>query len=309
MKILEVKDVSKSYGTQLVLDSISMTIAQGKIYGLLGPNGAGKTTLIRIINQIISLDKGDVFFKGHPMKREFVEKIGYLPEERGLYVKMKVGEHLIYLARLKGMKAAQAKKVIADLLDEFDMNSWWNKKIEQLSKGMQQKLQFIISIMHQPDFVILDEPFTGFDPVNVELVKDKILNLRKNGVTFMLSTHRMESVEELCDSVMLINKAKKVLDGDKHQIKEKYSKNLYEIEFRGAIQKTIPDTHSKWSIVKRDESEVNGKSSFQIQLPGGTFLNEILPEWITYGNVNSVTEIIPSMHDIFISLVNENKDE
>ncbi|MBT4729502.1 MAG: ABC transporter ATP-binding protein [Bacteroidetes bacterium] len=309
MNVLEVKSVSKSYGSHLVLNDISLEIPKNKIYGLLGPNGAGKTTLIRIINQIISLDKGEIIFNGQKMRRDFVERIGYLPEERGLYAKMKVGEHMIYLAALKGMTGAAAKDKIKAYLKEFDIYNWWNKKVEQLSKGMQQKLQFIIAIMHDPDFVILDEPFTGFDPVNVELVKSKIRELRDQGTTFMLSTHRMESVEELCDSVSMIDQANKVLDGNKREIRENYSQNIFELIYDGNFSNDITRENQYWKSIETNEVDEWGKSKIRFKLLENVHVNDVMPLWMEYGQIYSVNEIIPSMNDIFISLVNRKIDE
>jgi ABC-2 type transport system ATP-binding protein len=309
MNVLEVKGVSKSYGNHLVLNDISLEIPEKKIYGLLGPNGAGKTTLIRIINQIITLDKGEVLFKGEPMKREFVERMGYLPEERGLYTKMKVGEHMLYLASLKGLTGAAARETIKSYLNEFDIYSWWNKKVEQLSKGMQQKLQFIISIMHNPDFVILDEPFTGFDPVNVELVKAKIRELKDNGTTFMLSTHRMESVEELCDNVTLIHKANKVLDGNKFDIKNKYSKNTFRVVYTDMHESQLEEQNKFWKTIDQKGENEHGYSTIDFVLQDRIQSNEVMHEWMKLGKIYSVNEIIPSMNDIFISLVNNESDE
>ncbi|MBC8344295.1 MAG: ATP-binding cassette domain-containing protein [Bacteroidetes bacterium] len=309
MNVLDIKDVSKSFGNHLVLNDISLQIPKNKIFGLLGPNGAGKTTLIRIINQIITLDKGQILFNGKPIKREFVEKMGYLPEERGLYPKMKVGEHMLYLAALKGMTGAKARETIKKYLKEFDLYDWWYKKVEQLSKGMQQKLQFIISIMHDPDFVILDEPFTGFDPLNVELVKSRIKELKEQGTTFMLSTHRMDSVEELCDYVTLINKANKVLDGNKNEIRQTYSKNIFEIIYDGAESRDIPGRNQFWNSFENKGLDEQGRTTIRFMLDQHVRVNEVMPLWLQYGDIYSVNEIIPSMNDIFISLVNTQADE
>jgi len=303
MNILEIRAVSKSYEKNLVLDNVSLSIPTQAIYGLLGPNGAGKTTLIRIINKIIMQDQGEVIFKGRRLERNDLFKLGYLPEERGLYSKMKVGEHLLYLAKLKGMKTYDAHKVVKSYLQEFEISDWFNKKIEQLSKGMQQKIQFIIAIMHNPDFVILDEPFSGFDPVNAELIKNKILDLRKNGVTFMLSTHRMESVEELCNYVTLINKSKQVIDGEKRKIKEQFSTSTYEI--RGKIISPITsDGNSLFEVLENEWCEEEQNHKLKCKLNAGININDVINYLIKSMEIHSLREIVPSMNDIFISLVN-----
>jgi len=309
MNILEVKQVSKSFGNKQVLNRISLDIPKNSIYGLLGPNGAGKTTLIRIINQIINNDEGEIMFNHKPITRTDIQRLGYLPEERGLYGKMKVGEHLIYLAHLKGMKGNLAGDVIRQYLKEFEIQGWWNMKVEQLSKGMQQKLQFIIAIMHKPEFVILDEPFTGFDPVNIDLIRNKILELKAAGTTFMLSTHRMESVEELCDHVTLINKANKVIDGEKYEIKRRYSENLYQIEY-AAQEPFLKIRESRYySLTDNSATRIQGRMALKIQLKPGSRINDVLPELLSDIEICSVNEIIPSMHDIFVSLVKENNNE
>ena len=229
MNILETKEVSKSYSSHKVLDKVSIRIKEGEIFGLLGPNGAGKTTLIRMINQITAPDEGEILFFGNKLKREDIKNIGYLPEERGLYKKMKVGEQAIYLAELKGLSKKEAKKRLEYWFERFEIGDWWNKRIEELSKGMAQKIQFITTILHEPKLLIFDEPFSGFDPLNANLLKNEILNLREKGATIIFSTHNMESVEEICDSIALINKSKKILEGNVYEIKEKFKKNIFEI--------------------------------------------------------------------------------
>lgn len=304
---LEIKTVSKSFGNQKVLDDISIQVPEAKIFGLLGPNGAGKTTLIRIINQIINLDHGEITFLGQAITRKDVYRIGYLPEERGLYSKMKVGEHLLYMARLKGMPDRQAKDTIRKFLDEFDIFSWWNKKVEQLSKGMQQKLQFIIAIMHNPKLIILDEPFTGFDPVNIELVKNKIRDLKKNGTTFILSTHRMDSVEELCDHIALINKSKKVIEGDKSDIKNTYKQNIFQIECAHDLKADLSHIAGSEQIdsVQTDEN----KYAIRFKLNQPDTLNQLIESLIKQTQIYSVNEMIPTINEIFISLVNNQSNE
>ncbi|HHT04263.1 MAG TPA: ATP-binding cassette domain-containing protein, partial [Bacteroidales bacterium] len=229
MILFSAKDVSKTYTNHKALDKVSIEVEQGSIFGLLGPNGAGKTTLIRIINQITAPDEGEIFFMGEKLKADHVHSIGYLPEERGLYKKMKVGEQAIYLAELKGIKRADAKKRLEFWFEKFDILSWWNRKVEELSKGMQQKVQFVTTILHEPKLLIFDEPFSGFDPINTNLLKQEILELKKKGATIIFSTHNMESVEEICDSIALINKSRKILDGKVVDIKQKFKKNQYEV--------------------------------------------------------------------------------
>jgi len=308
MNILEVKNISKTYGKKKVLNQISLAVPQGKIYGLLGPNGAGKTTLIRIINQIIASDEGEVWFKGSPMTRNQVEKLGYLPEERGLYTKMKVGEHLIYMAQLRGIKSLNAPKVVKNYMREFDILDWWNMKVEQLSKGMQQKLQFIIAIMHSPDFVILDEPFSGFDPVNAEFIKNKILELKGQGVTFMLSTHRMDSVEELCDHVTLIHKANKVLDGEKHKIKSQFKTNKYEIIYSHTSRPVESET-PVFQIISNEKNDNPDWMTLTVSLKPGRTVNELLHYLLDMTEIHAFRELIPGMNEIFISLVKDVENE
>ena len=305
MNILEVRNLSKSYGQHLVLNDISLSIPRNSIYGLLGPNGAGKTTLIRIINQIISHDKGEILLNNKIISRSDIRKLGYLPEERGLYSKMKVGEHLVYLAHLKGLKGKSAHETVEMWLDEFEINDWWNKKIEQLSKGMQQKLQFIIAVMHKPEFVILDEPFTGFDPVNMELIRNKILELQNAGTTFMLSTHRMESVEELCDYVSLIHKSEKVIDGAKHEIKRRYSDRIFHIIYQADEEVMIAAESAYYSVAENKKSKIQGHFDLKIKLKAEVNIHDILPDLLGRIKIYAVNEVIPSMHDIFVKLVKE----
>lgn len=308
MNILEVKNVSKSYGKQKVLNDVSIEVEKGKIYGLLGPNGAGKTTLIRIINQIINLDQGELYFDKEKLSRKHIEHIGYLPEERGLYSKMKVGEHLLYMAQLKGLTGSAGKKVVRSFLEEFDIFSWWHKKVEQLSKGMQQKLQFIIAIMHNPKLIILDEPFTGFDPVNVEIIKKKIRTLKEGGTSFILSTHRMESVEELCDHIALIHKSNKILDGDKIEVRNNFKENIYEVKCSGIISENQLTEISGFELNKLDNIGSNLYNLTLKLLPGGN-VNQMIKELLGKVEIISVNELIPSVNDIFISLVKEENHE
>jgi ABC-2 type transport system ATP-binding protein len=284
MELIDIRGVSKSFGPKVALDNVSLQIPEGKIFGLLGPNGAGKTTLIRIINRITIPSSGEVYFKGRPITQQDVEKIGYMPEERGLYRKMKVGDQAMYLARLKGMSEAAAKEALKEWFVRFGIQDWWNKKVEELSKGMAQKLQFITTVVHKPALLILDEPFSGFDPVNADIVRKEILRLKDEGATIILSTHNMESVEELCDSIALINKAHLVITGELEEIRRKYGNNNVELVYTDADGR-----HTEVLAVEKDNN---------------TTLREILERGVT---VNSYHELMPRMNDIFIKLVTEQE--
>ena len=297
MSILDIKNVSKSYDKNLVLNDISITVPEKSIYGLLGPNGAGKTTLIRIVNQIIMPNSGEVFFNGEKLNRKHISVIGYLPEERGLYNKMMVGEQMIYLARLKGFAGSQARSEIRRILEEFEVLSWWNKKVETLSKGMQQKLQFIVAIMHNPILAILDEPFSGFDPINVEIVKKKILQLRKNGTSFILSTHRMESVEELCDHITLINKSNKVIEGNIAQIKSQFKKNIYEITYKGERNENIFSNDPNFHVFSLEDLPEQGLHQLKISMQKNIGINQMLEKLMSVSEIVSLSEIIPSINE------------
>lgn len=304
MEIVKIEGITKKYSNHLALSDISLSVPEKSIFGLLGPNGAGKTTLIRIVNQIINSDAGTIYIKGEALKPEHIEIIGYLPEERGLYKKMKVGDQLLYLAQLKGLSATEAKKRIKDWLIKFDILDWWNKKVEDLSKGMAQKIQFISTIVHKPQLIILDEPFSGFDPVNAELIKNEILQLRDEGATIIFSTHRMESVEELCDYIALINKSKKILDGPKKQIKEEYRINTFRVDHKGALNGLNHD----FEIVEQKGIEEDNYSSL-IRIKNEKSPNDLLKELINQTNVLGFVEVIPSINDIFISKVKESRNE
>ena len=282
MSIIEVRNISKSFGEKVALDNVSLEIPEGKIFGLLGPNGAGKSTLIRIINRITIPGSGEILFQGHPITEEDVSKIGYLPEERGLYRKMKVGDQCMYLAQLKGMSSREAAQELKKWFVRFDIADWWNKKVEELSKGMAQKLQFITTVVHKPSLMILDEPFSGFDPVNAEIIRTEILRLKDEGATIILSTHNMESVEALCDNIALINKARLVVTGGTDEIRRQHGEDNVEIEFTDSTldRKTI--------VVARPD--VNAK------------LTELIGQGVT---INSFKEVIPRMNDIFIKLVTQ----
>ncbi|MDI1353464.1 MAG: ABC transporter ATP-binding protein [bacterium] len=306
-EILGIHNVSKRYSSHIALHNISFSVQQGSVFGLLGPNGAGKTSLIRIINQITGPDTGEVLFHGEKLQPKHVERIGYLPEERGLYKKMTVGDQVLYLARLKGLPKYEAKKRLKIWFAKFDMESWWNKKVEELSKGMQQKVQFIVTVIHEPELLILDEPFSGFDPINAQLIKNELLELKKKGSTVIFSTHNMGSVEELCDNIALINKAEKILDGSVKEIRKTYRTNTYKISFKG---NPLGFINALWAggdlLDKHTEDEIH---SYTIKLApkvtSSQFLQAILPTC----EVHSFNEIIPSMNDIFIMKVSEVNQE
>lgn len=305
MAFFEAKDIVKQYAGHKALNKVSISVPKGSIFGLLGPNGAGKTTLIRIINQITGPDSGEVLFDGKPLIPSDITRIGYLPEERGLYKKMKIGEQAIYLAQLKGMSQKEATKKLKIWFDKFDILQWWDKKVEELSKGMQQKIQFIVTILHEPELLIFDEPFSGFDPINTNLLKKEILELRDKGATIIFSTHNMASVEEICDHIALINKSEKILDGPVDQIKKKYRTNTYQVIYTGEFDKLKQVLKSDFEIVETNKgSEVN---SLTVRLNNGATSNELLEQLLPYLNIISFSEIIPSMNDIFIRVVNENK--
>jgi ABC-2 type transport system ATP-binding protein len=296
MSLLEARNLKKYYATQKAVDDISFSVAPGSIFGLLGPNGAGKTTLLRMITGIFFPDSGDILFEGKqfdPMKD--VERIGYMPEERGLYKKMKIGEQAMYLAQLKGLSSSEASRLIKQWFVKLEMESWWNKKVEDLSKGMSQKLQFVTTVVHNPKLVILDEPFSGLDPVNSNVIKDEIFNLAKNGATIIFSTHRMEQVEEICDHIVLVNKGQKILDGTVREAKQKYKASLFRISFDGELPY---QEHSSFSTIKREAH------SLVVKINEGSTSNEVIQSFINSGaSVNSFNEILPSLNDIFIELV------
>lgn len=300
MNILEVKDVSKSYASHVALRGVSLNIPQQMVFGLLGPNGAGKTTLIRIITQIIEPDSGEVYIKGERLNPNHILQIGYLPEERGLYKKMKVGEQLFYLARLKGLSARDARQRIDHWLKRLDIHQWRSKNIEDLSKGMQQKVQFIATVLHEPSLIILDEPFSGFDPVNANLIKDEIMELRRKGSTVIFSTHRMESVEEMCDHIALINKSRKILDGSKQEIKNQFRNNTYVVEHRHSLNGHAAD----FNLLEQTPL-AEGFFRTTIQHPAGEGPNSLLSRLMEQVEVFHFEEKIPSINEIFISKVQE----
>ena len=302
MSLLSVENIHKAYSDHQALSGVSLDIPEKSIFGLLGPNGAGKTTLIRIITMIIEQDQGNVTLKGEKMTTELVRRIGYLPEERGLYKKMKVGEQLLYLARLKGLERSEATKRIKSWLEKLELSDWWNKTIEDLSKGMAQKVQFIATVLHEPDLLILDEPFSGFDPVNADIIKNEILELREKGATIIFSTHRMESVEELCDHIALINQSQKILDGKKLDIKEKYRDGSFLVEYTGSLT-----SNSAYELLSSDTTERGLTSS--IVKTSLSDPNELLKALISEVKIHSFVERVPSVNEIFISQVKGGNNE
>ena len=296
MNILEIQNLKKYFATQKAVDDISMNIEQGSIFGLLGPNGAGKTTLIRMITGIFYPDSGDILLKGKKFDAENDAKyIGYMPEERGLYKKMKIGEQALYLARLKGMSKNHAQEKIKEWFKRLEMDNWYNKKVEDLSKGMGQKLQFVITVLHEPDLIILDEPFSGLDPVNANLIKDEIYRLAQNGTTIIFSTHRMEQVEEICNKIVLVNKGKKILDGTVHDVKQGFKENLFGIQLEN-----IPESINSKAF---DVTNIN-KNKIIVKINESYKPNDVLGYFINNGSsIVSFQEILPSLNDIFIKLV------
>ncbi len=304
MNALVAKGITKRYAQHTALDHVHITVPEKSIYGLLGPNGAGKTTLIRIINQIINADEGEIEIFGEKLHERHVETIGYLPEERGLYKKMKVGEQLMYLAQLKGLSQADAKVRIRKWLDRFQIKDWWNKKVEDLSKGMAQKVQFISTVLHEPRLIILDEPFSGFDPVNAQLITEEILHLRDQGSTIIFSTHRMETVESLCDHIALINKSKNILEGSKKEVKEGFKTNTYNIEHRGPFQLSNAAYHLASQKVMEGDHFISVVKAENLPSP-----NALLQDLLQRTEVFRFEQNLPTMSEIFIRLVKAEGDE
>jgi ABC-2 type transport system ATP-binding protein len=305
MSLLSVQNVTKRYATHVALKNVSIDVPEQCIFGLLGPNGAGKTSLIRIINQITGPDEGQILLNGKKLSPDDIAHIGYLPEERGLYKKMKVGEQALYFARLKGMSKADAMRELKIWFEKFEMVSWWNKKVEELSKGMQQKVQFIVTVIHKPKLLILDEPFSGFDPINANLIRNEILELRKQGTTVIFSTHNMGSVEELCDNIALINKSEKILDGLVKDIRKAHRSNVYDINFKGNL---MGFTNAMWTGAELLEKTSDGDiHDVRIKLAGNHKPNDLLQAVMQVAEINSFKEVIPSMNDIFIAKVNEQQ--
>ncbi|MBO7480567.1 MAG: ATP-binding cassette domain-containing protein [Bacteroidales bacterium] len=305
---LVAENVVKKYSSHLALDKVSISVPDGCIFGLLGPNGAGKTTLIRIINQITAPDEGTVYINGEKLSGKHIAQIGYLPEERGLYKKMAVGEQALYLCQLKGMKKADAMRELKKWFEKFEIQNWWNKKVEELSKGMQQKVQFITTILHKPKLLIFDEPFSGFDPINANLLKQEILELKKNGSTIIFSTHNMSSVEEICDYIALINKSKKILEGEVNSIRREYAPDIYEVQYSGYFNKMIATLTSDYKIL--DVKEFEGGSKMSIELLNKEMTNnDIISRLTNFGNIESFQKALPSMNDIFIRVVSNTNSE
>ncbi|MDA0316392.1 MAG: ATP-binding cassette domain-containing protein [Bacteroidetes bacterium] len=305
--LLEATNISKNFGEFKALSDVSIQVPKHSIFGLLGPNGAGKTTLIRIINQIIMPDVGHVILDGEPLKPEHVQYIGYLPEERGLYKSMKVGEQALYLAQLKGLSYRQAKQRLNHWFEKFEISHWWDKKIEELSKGMAQKIQFIVTVLHQPKLLIFDEPFSGFDPINANLIKDEILQLRDEGATVIFSTHRMESVEELCDHIALIHQSKKILDGNLIDIKRKHKTNTFEVGLSSSnlsdLEKQIS---ARFDISPADFRSLEDDLKLKINLKASETPNDLLTFLNANAYINHFVEVIPNANDIFIQTVKNN---
>jgi len=305
MDFFRTENIIKQYSNHLALDKVSINVNKGSIFGLLGPNGAGKTTLLRIINQITAPDSGSIYFKGKEFNKQDVIKIGYLPEERGLYKKMKVGEQALYLAQLKGMTKYDALKKLKYWFEKFEIQAWWNKKIEELSKGMQQKVQFITTVLHEPELLIFDEPFSGFDPINTNLLKQEILRLRDKGATVIFSTHNMASVEEICDHITLINKSKNILSGEINEIKQQYKSNLFTITFNGDFEKLKNVLNSDIEIIEKynDKNTTTIKVNVNKKITDNDLLRKLMP----IVHIVAYSEVIPSMNDVFITVVENQK--
>jgi ABC-2 type transport system ATP-binding protein len=305
--VLVADSVSKHFGDFKALNKVSISVPKGSIFGLLGPNGAGKTTLIRIINQITMPDEGHILLDGFPLKPSDIRNIGYLPEERGLYKSMKVGEQCLYLAQLKGMSKEDAKQRLNYWFDKLEIGDWWNKKIQELSKGQAQKIQFIVTVLHRPKLLIFDEPFSGFDPINANLIKDEILQLRDEGATVIFSTHRMESVEELCDHIALIHKSNKVLDGKLNDIKRQFKTNTFEVGLQTLnANDVINAIKNKFEVLPATFKNLNDDIKLNIKLPETTSSNDLLSFLTSKAEVHHFVEVIPSANDIFIQTVKNN---
>lgn len=305
--LLKVENVVKVYGDYRALNKVSIDVPKGCIFGLLGPNGAGKTTLIRIINQITGPDEGQIYLDGEKLKPSHIASIGYLPEERGLYKNMKVGEQAIYLAQLKGLSKEDAKTKLKMWFDKFEIGDWWGKKVQELSKGMAQKVQFVVTVLHEPKLLIFDEPFSGFDPINANLIRDEILELRDKGATIIFSTHRMESVEEVCDHIALINKANKILDGNLNEIKKQFKTNTFEVGLVADNLKALEtEISSKFTVQPADFKSLNHDLKLNIKLSEKDTSNDLLHYLSSKASINHFVELVPSANDIFIQAINKN---
>ncbi|WP_108866270.1 ABC transporter ATP-binding protein [Aquimarina aquimarini] len=306
--LLEVQQATKRFGTFTALNNVSIQVPKGSIFGLLGPNGAGKTTLIRIINQITLPDEGNVLLDNEPLQPHHVKDIGYLPEERGLYKSMKVGEQALYLAQLKGLSKTEAKERLKYWFDKFDITHWWDKKIQELSKGMAQKVQFIVTVLHRPKLLIFDEPFSGFDPINANVIKDEILQLQEEGATVIFSTHRMESVEELCDHIALIHKSKKILEGKVTDIKKAYKTNTFEVGLLADNSMQVyAELQDKFKVVPADFKTIDDQLKMKITLDNNLSSNELLQYLSNKGQVMRFNEVIPGVNEIFIKTITDNE--
>jgi ABC-2 type transport system ATP-binding protein len=301
MDILVTSNIEKRFATHLALDDVSINVPEGSIYGLLGPNGAGKTTLIRIINQITGPDKGVVEYNGRPIKADDIYSIGYLPEERGLYKKMKVGEQALYLARLKGLSRNEAMKRLKHWFVKLEIQGWWDKTIEELSKGMAQKIQFVVTVIHEPKLLIFDEPFSGFDPINANIIKNEILDLKNNGATIIFSTHNMSSVEEMCDHITLINKSKNILSGHIEKIRQNYGSNVYEFSLKGDINRIKESLNSSYELISHKEDA--GLIKAQIKVHQFSNDNRLLNMLMPTAEILGFNQMVPNMNDIFIQVV------
>lgn len=306
MIFLQTKEVVKQYAAHTALKKVSIQVPKQKIFGLLGPNGAGKTTLIRIINRITAPDSGEVLFKNRPLAPDDIYNIGYLPEERGLYKKMKVGEQSLYLAKLKGLSHQDAMKRLKYWFEKFEIPGWWDKKVEELSKGMAQKIQFIITILHNPALLIFDEPFSGFDPINANLLKEEILSLRNKGATVIFSTHNMSSVEELCDSIALINNGKTILEGNVKEIRQKFRQNIIRLDFYGDLEQMKDELSAIHEVIEIES--LKDYNTALVKLSQETTINQLLTHVMTFCQIHGCHEILPSMDDVFIQVVNQNKN-
>lgn len=299
--MISIRNIVKQYANHRALDNVSIEIEKGKVFGLLGPNGAGKTSLIRIINQITAPDSGEILFNGEKLNQSHVERIGYLPEERGLYKKMKIGEQVLYLAQLKGLSRDEALRRIKYWFEKMEMQDWWNKTVEDLSKGMQQKVQFVATVLHEPELLILDEPFTGFDPVNVEIIKNEILELNRKGATIIFSTHRMESVEELCDSIALLNFGHKILEGKVKTIRNNYRNGTYILEYEG--EKLTVNGNAPFAVLS--ETNMDGFHQLLLRINAGNKVNDMLTYILPLVSISKLEEKVPTMNEIFIQTVSK----
>ncbi|MBZ0327878.1 MAG: ATP-binding cassette domain-containing protein [Altibacter sp.] len=306
-KLLVAENVSKSFGDFKALNKISIEVPKGSIFGLLGPNGAGKTTFIRIINQITMPDTGHVILDGEALQPHHIQHIGYLPEERGLYKTMKVGEQALYLAQLKGLSKQEAKVRLKHWFERLEIGDWWNKKVQELSKGMAQKIQFVVTVLHEPKLLIFDEPFSGFDPINANLIKDEILKLRNDGATVIFSTHRMESVEEMCDHIALIHKSNKILDGKLIDIKRAYKSNTFEVGIHTNDPNGVTSAlKERFEVFPASFKSINDELQYKIKLPANASANDLASYLISKGQLTHFVEVIPSANDIFIETVQKN---